>query len=88
MNETEALANLKELGESEYQMLKETYCRLQGLRSDIKTMHDQYTSDGTPPAFDRVEALYLQVEDLFEELERFLLPVCSTSSCGPDMCQS
>jgi len=88
MNETEALANLMELGESEYRMLKETYCRLQGLRADLKEMHDQYTADGTPPAFDRVEALHLQVEELFEELERFLLPVCSTSSCGPDMCQS
>jgi len=88
MNETEALANLKELGESEYEILKETYCRLQGLRSDIKTIHDQYTADGTPPPFHQVEALYLQVEALFEELERFLLPVCSTSSCGPDMCQS
>lgn len=87
MNEAETLANLKELGESEYQMLKETYCRLQGLRSDIKAMHDQYTADGTPPVFDQVEALYLQVEEMFDELERFLLPVCSTSSCGPDMCQ-
>ena len=88
MNESETIANLNELGEREYQMLKETYCRLQGLRSDIDAMHDQYVTDGTPPNFAQVEALHLQAEELFEELERFLLPICSTSSCGPDMCAS
>jgi hypothetical protein len=87
MNKQETLANLKELGESEYQVLKETYCRLHELRSGISAMRNRYTADGTPPDFDHVEALYLQMEEIFEELERFLLPVCSTSSCGPDMCQ-
>ena len=86
MNESETLANLKELGESEYQVLKETYCRLQALRSDVGAMRDQYVSDGTPPDFDKVEALYLQMEELFDELERFLLPVCSVSACGPAIC--
>ena len=86
MNEPETI-NLKELGENEYQVLKETYCRLQGLRSDIGAMHDRYKADGTAPDFDHVEALYLQMEELHEELERFLLPICSTSSCGPDMCE-
>lgn len=86
MNESESIANLKELGESEYEVLKETYCRLQGLRSDIAAMRNQYVAEGTPPDFDQVEAIYLQAEELFDEVERFLLPVCSTSSCGPDMC--
>jgi hypothetical protein len=86
MNESETIANLNELGEIEYRVLKETYCRLQGLRSDIGAMRDQYVTDGTPPDFDQVEGLYMQTEELFEELERFLLPICSTSSCGPDMC--
>jgi hypothetical protein len=86
MNETETIENLKELGESEYQTLKETYCRLQELRSDIGAIRDQYASDGTPPEFDKVEAVYLQVEELYAELERFLLPVCSVSACGPAMC--
>lgn len=86
MNGSETIANLKELGESEYQVLKETYCRLQTLRSDTGTMRDQYVTDGTPPAFDKVEAVYLQVEELYDELERFLLPVCSVSACGPTIC--
>jgi hypothetical protein len=86
MNEAETIANLNELGASEYQALKETYCRLQELRTDIGAMRDQYATDGTPPDFDRVEAVYLQVEELYAELERFLLPVCSVSACGPAMC--
>jgi len=86
MNGTETIENLKELGDTEYQVLKETYCRLQELRSEIGAMRERYVADGTPPDFSQVEALYLQSEEISEELERFLLPVCSTSSCGPDMC--
>lgn len=87
MIEQETITNLKELGESEYQVLKETYCRLQELRSGIGAMHDQYKADGTPPDFDHVEALHVQMEEMFEDLERFMLSVCSTSSCGPDICK-
>ena len=86
MTEQETI-NLQELGEAEYQVLKDTYCRLQDMRSGINAMRNQYTADGTPPNFDRVEALYVQIEEIFAELERFLLPVCSPSSCGPDMCE-
>ena len=86
MNESETIANLKDLGDSEYQVLKATYCKLQELRSAIGTMRDQYATDGTPPDFDHVEALYLQMEELYDELERFLLPLCSVSACGPAMC--
>jgi len=87
MIESETIANLKELGESEYQILKETYCRLQGVRSGIDAMHKQYVKDGTPPDFDQVETIYLQMEELYDELERFLLPICSVSACGPAMCE-
>jgi hypothetical protein len=87
MNESETIANLQELGDTEYQVLKETYCRLQELRTAIGTMHDQFATAGTPPDFDHVEALYLQMEGLNDELERFLLPVCSVSACGPSMCE-
>lgn len=86
MYEGETLTNLDELGEEEYRMLKETYCRVQGLRSDIESIHDEYALEGKPPGFDRIEALQLEIEELNGELERFLLPVCSTTSCGPAMC--
>lgn len=87
MSEMKTLENLMELGESEYQLLKEIYCRLQGLRTDINAMHDQYTADGKPPLFDQVEAAHLQVEELVAELDRFLLPVCTTCFCSEDMCE-
>lgn len=86
MKEQETI-NLQELGETEFQVLKETYCRLQEVRSGIAAMRDRYTAEGEPPEFEQVEALYLQMEETYAELERFLLPVCSPSSCGPDMCE-
>ena len=86
MNGPETLTNLKELGEKEYEVLKQAYCRLQSLRADVGTMHEQYIKDGTPPDFDHVESVYLQMEALYAELERFLLPICSVSGCGPAIC--
>ena len=86
MIEQETL-NLQELGEVEYQVLKETYCRLHDVRSGIKAMRDRYAAEGTAPDFDQIEALHMQMEAIFTELERFLLPICSPSSCGPDMCE-
>jgi len=87
MNESETLANLKELGEAEYQVLKQTYCKLQALRADVSAMHEQYLKEGTAPDFDYVESVHLQMEELYGELERFLLPICSVSGCGPAMCE-
>ncbi|HLN79490.1 MAG TPA: hypothetical protein VK185_00695 [Candidatus Bathyarchaeia archaeon] len=86
MNEQETIANLNELGESEYRVLKDTYCRLQEMRTAIATMHDSYAASGAPPEFVQVEALHLQMEEVYARLERFLLPLCAESSCGPSTC--
>ncbi len=86
MNEQETLANLNELGESEYRVLKDTYCRLQEMRSAIAGMHDRYAASGTPPEFVQIEGLHLQMEEVYARLERFLLPLCAESSCGPAAC--
>jgi hypothetical protein len=87
MNGSETIANLRDLGEDEYQALKTTYCRLQDLRAAINALHDQYVASGTPPDFDRIEAIHLQMGEVYEELERFLLPLCAESACDPSICQ-
>ncbi len=86
MNESETLANLNELGESEYRALKAAYCRIGELKTAVSDMHNRYATTGTPPEFDQVEAVYLQIETLYDELERFLLPLCAESACGPATC--
>ncbi len=87
MEESETIASLNELSGIEYRTLKATYCRLQEIRAAVATMHDRYAAAGVPPDFDQIEALHLQVEAAYGELERFLLPLCSESSCGPALCQ-
>lgn len=86
MNEAETRVNVEELGEKEFTVLKGTYCKLQELRTQIHAVHAAYVADGTPPDFDRVEALKLLMDEVYDELERFLLPVCANDGYGPSMC--
>jgi hypothetical protein len=87
MNETATRKFVHELGEVEHAELKATYCKLQEIRSVIHAMHDGYVTQGTPPDIARVEAAYLLMEELYDGLERFLLPLCSEEeSCGPTIC--
>lgn len=80
MREELILERLEDLGKSEYLELKDVYCRLQDLRSVIARMHVDYVNQGESPAFDTVQAAYLMVEDIYSDLERYLLPICDPSS--------
>ncbi|KAF0217254.1 MAG: hypothetical protein FD174_3362 [Geobacteraceae bacterium] len=71
---------LEELGESEYRELESVYGKLKDLRASIAQMHDDLLKEATPPTFDKLEAIYLMVEDVFAGLERYLLPECDPNS--------
>ena len=71
---------LEELGESEYRELESVYCKLRDLKISISEMHDTYVAQSAPPEFDKVEAIHLLVEDVFADLERYLLPECDPDS--------
>jgi hypothetical protein len=87
MDEETTKRIVSELGEAEYAELKETYCKVQELRALIRSIHGAYVAEGTPPAIESVEALSVLMEDLYDGLERFLLPLCTDeNSCGPAMC--
>lgn len=71
---------LEELGESEYRELENVYCGLRDLKTSIAQMHDAYLTQATPPDFDKVEAIHLMADELFDGLERYLLPECDPDS--------
>lgn len=71
---------LEELGESEYRELVQVYCKLRDLKTSITQMHDAYVAQATPPEFDKVEAIHLVVDDVFDDLERYLRPECDPDS--------
>lgn len=71
---------LEELGESEYRELESVYCKLRDLKTSISQMHDEFVAQATPPDFDKVEAIHLLAEDVFADLERYLLPECDPDS--------
>ncbi len=71
---------LEELGESEYRELASVYCKLRDLKASISEMHDAYLAQATPPEFDKVEAIHLMVDDVFDDLERYLRPECDPDS--------
>lgn len=80
MTEKLNVERLGEIAESDYLQLEELYAGLRALKGDVDRMHDDYVASGTPPVFDRVEAVYLRVNELFEGLERYLLPACDPDS--------
>lgn len=71
---------LMELAESEHRELHGVYCKLRDLKSSIDTIRDDYLQQARPPEFDKVEALYLMVNDLYGELERYILPASDPES--------
>lgn len=68
---------LEELAESDHRELEGFYRRMRDLRALIIRIHDDYLAQGTPPTFDRVEALHLMAGDIYDELERYLIPACA-----------
>ena len=74
---------LNDLGASEYTVLTSAYCKLQELRDHLTRMQDVYVADGTPPSLDRVEAACLLMNDVFSEVEKYVLAL---SAPGEDAC--
>jgi hypothetical protein len=75
------------LGEVEYGVLKETYCRLKELQTTYFDMYGGF-SQGTVPTIDEIRSYHLQLEDIADDLERFLLSLCSEEICsGPGICE-
>ncbi len=74
---------LEELAESDHRQLESLYRRMRDLRDLIASIHDDYVSQGSPPAFDRVEAAHIMVDDAYGELERYLI-----AACGEDVAVS
>lgn len=80
------------LGEVEYGVLIETYCRLKELQT---TYFEMYGSFGTEvvPTIDEIRTYHLQLEDITDDLERFILSLCTdevccgTGICEPDKCE-
>lgn len=67
------------LGESEYSVLSATYCKLQQLREQVNSMHDTYLAEGVPPSFPHVQAAHLLLEELFGEVEEYVLALSDPS---------
>ena len=75
------------LGEVEYGVLKETYCRLKELQTTYFEMYGAF-SPGAVPTIDEIQAFHLQLEDIADDLERFLLSLCTEEvCCGPEICE-
>ncbi|BCG48174.1 hypothetical protein GEOBRER4_n3048 [Citrifermentans bremense] len=75
---------LQELGESNYLMLKDTYCSIQQLKGLVDRMHASYLQHGISFEMDTLMAVKLTTDRLFDELERYLRPECDPDSAYDD----
>jgi hypothetical protein len=71
---------LADLGESEYRELKGAYCRLREIKRSVDALHDDFVATGAAPGFEAVEAIHFMVDDLYEELDRYMLAESDPSS--------
>ena len=67
---------LQELAESDHKELETFYRRMRYIKDFITGINEEYTRKGIPPSFDKIQALHLLSIDIFEELERYLIPAC------------
>jgi hypothetical protein len=74
---------LRELGESEYTVLSSAYCKLHEVRDYLTRMHDVYLRDGVPPTFSEVAAVRILTEEVFGEVEKYVLALADP---GEDVC--
>lgn len=77
MTEEFSRNRLEELAESDHRELESCYRLMRDLKELIARIHDDYVAQGTPPTFDRVEAIHLMAVDIYGELERYLIPACA-----------
>lgn len=75
---------LVELGESNYLMLKESYCSVLQLKELVDRLHKGCLEQGTGLEMDTVLAVKLVTDRLHDELERYLRPECDPDSAYDD----
>jgi len=70
---------LQELGESNYEMLKDAYGLVRELKGLVERLHVA-SLKGPPFDFDCVSAIKLTTDRLYDGLERYLRPECDPDS--------
>jgi len=75
---------LKELGESEYEVLSATYCKMAGLRDLFEGLHEAYLATGTPPSLDQITAAGMLLNEAFGPVEKYVLALTEPGepACG------
>ncbi|MCM0083877.1 hypothetical protein L4X63_20025 [Geomonas sp. Red32] len=74
---------VRELSESNYLMLRQSYRMVQ----ELKGMMDRFHAgclQGSPPDFDTLTAMKITVTRLYDDMERYLRPECDPDSAHPD----
>lgn len=74
---------VRELGESAYLMLKDTYGSLRELKGMVDRLHGSSLQQGKQLDFDQVAAVKLTTDRLYVELERYLRPELDPDSAHP-----
>lgn len=77
-------ARLQELSESNYDMLKESYCSVQQLKGLVDRLHANYMKQGVTLELDTVVAIKLVTDRLYGEMERYLRPEVDPDSAYDD----
>ncbi|GFO57478.1 hypothetical protein GMSM_44850 [Geomonas sp. Red276] len=74
---------VRELSESNYLMLRQSYRMVQ----ELKGMMDRFHAgclQGRPLDFDTLTAMKITVTRLYDDMERYLRPECDPDSAHPD----
>lgn len=75
---------VRELGESAYLVLRDSYGSLQELKGLVDQLHACYLQQGKAIDFDTVSAIKLTTDRMYAELERYLRPECDPDSAYED----
>lgn len=74
---------VRELSESSYLMLRDSYRLVQEMKGMVDRFHANCLQ-GKPVDFDTLAAIKLTANRLYEEMERYLRPECDPDSAHPD----
>jgi len=73
-----------ELGESNYLVLKDSYCSVKELKGLVDRLHASCLQQGKTLDMDTIAAIKLTTDRLYGELERYLRPECDPDSAYDD----
>lgn len=71
---------LSELAQSNYLMLKQSYCSVLQLKELVDRLHRDFLEQGGVPETDTVLAIKMTTDRLYDDLERYLRPECDPDS--------